>query len=113
MPNEAEADTVEPRGGEACRIEFDRGGVILPRGSELRFCLGFRNSPVLFGCRTGLCATCLVEVSEVRGELAPPDGEESEILEVYAPGNPRARLACRLRAEADMRLRYIGAADAA
>lgn len=109
MPNEAEA----ARDAATCRIEFGDGGVDLPAGSELRFCLGLANSPVLFGCRTGLCATCLVEVSAVRGELRAPDAEEREILEVYAPGNPLARLACQLRAEADMRLRYIGDADAA
>ncbi|MEP0869962.1 (2Fe-2S)-binding protein [Trichocoleus desertorum AS-A10] len=55
--------------------------------------LTVQNSPVLFGCRTGLCGTCLVTVT---GELPPPSAAEQEILDMLAPGNPQARLACQL-----------------
>jgi len=55
--------------------------------------LTVRNSPVLFGCRTGLCGTCLVTAT---GNLAPPSTTEQEILEMLAPGNPQARLACQI-----------------
>lgn len=52
-----------------------------------------RNSPVLFGCRTGLCGTCLVEIT---GDIPPPTKEEEELLQILAPDNPHARLACQV-----------------
>lgn len=55
--------------------------------------LTVQNSPVLFGCRTGICGTCLVTVI---GDLPPPSVAEQEILDMLAPGNPQARLACQL-----------------
>ena len=89
------------------------GSLELPAGSPLRHCLDLGNSPILFGCRTGLCGTCLVEVSDVReGVLPEPEAEEREILEVFAPGNPRARLACQLDACAHLRLRPMGSTHA-
>ena len=56
--------------------------------------LTVQNSPVLFGCRTGICGTCLVLVN---GETAPPSAEEREVLEVIAPEHTNARLACQLK----------------
>lgn len=55
--------------------------------------LTVQNSPVLFGCRTGICGTCLVTVT---GNLPLPSIAEQEILDMLAPGNPQARLACQL-----------------
>jgi ferredoxin len=57
------------------------------------------NSPLLFGCRTGICGTCLVRV---RGEVPAPSDDERELLEVLAPGDPEARLACQLYALSDL-----------
>ncbi|MGB3533210.1 MAG: 2Fe-2S iron-sulfur cluster-binding protein [Microcoleaceae cyanobacterium] len=56
--------------------------------------LTVQNSPVLFGCRTGICGTCLIEVE---GDIPPPDVEELEILEIFAPGNQKVRLACQIK----------------
>jgi ferredoxin len=55
--------------------------------------LTVQNSPVLFGCRTGICGTCLVTAI---GDLAPPSAAEQEILDMLAPGNSQARLACQI-----------------
>jgi ferredoxin len=55
--------------------------------------LTVQNSPVLFGCRTGICGTCLVTVI---GDLPPPNVAEQEMLDLLAPGNPHARLACQV-----------------
>ncbi|MDX2097196.1 MAG: 2Fe-2S iron-sulfur cluster-binding protein [Leptolyngbyaceae cyanobacterium bins.59] len=63
--------------------------------------LTIQNSPVLFGCRTGLCGTCLVLVT---GELPPPDEAEREVLEILAPGNPQARLACQIHLTSDIEI---------
>lgn len=61
--------------------------------------LTVQNSPILFGCRTGICGTCLVEVS---GNVTPPGEDERELLEILAPGHPQARLACQLDLTGDI-----------
>ena len=71
--------------------------------------LTIENSPVLFGCRTGICGTCLVEVEEERnGQLLAPAADESELLEIIAPDLSRARLACQIELRADIKINYIG-----
>jgi ferredoxin len=66
--------------------------------------LTVQNSPVLFGCRTGLCGTCVVQVS---GPVLPADAAEREILAAYAADQPQARLACQLRAQGDLEIRRL------
>ena len=83
--------------------------VKLARGSVLSEHLTIENSPVLFGCRTGICGTCLVEVEgEASGKLLAPSADESELLEIIAPDIARARLACQVELLADIKVRYIG-----
>jgi ferredoxin len=83
----------------------------LQRGALLSEHLSVENSPLLFGCRTGICGTCLVEVEEAaNGELSEPAADELELLEIIAPENRRARLACQIALSADIRIRYIGPA---
>jgi ferredoxin len=75
--------------------------VVLAEGANLSEHLTVENSPVLFGCRTGICGTCLVQVD---GDISPPGDEEQDLLDVVAPGDPRARLACQLELTADIEL---------
>lgn len=82
------------------------GPVRLAQGASLSEHLTVQNSPVLFGCRTGICATCLCEV---QGAIPPPSADEREILEVFAPDNTRARLACQVDLTADIRLTVLSA----
>ena len=85
--------------------------VSLARGALLSEHLSIENSPLLFGCRTGICGTCLIEVEEeANGKLIEPAPDELELLEIIAPGNLRARLACQIALRADLRIRYIGPA---
>ncbi len=67
--------------------------IILEKNSPLSEHLTVQNSPVLFGCRTGICGTCLVVI---KGDIPPPSEEEKELLEVIAPNNKSARLACQV-----------------
>jgi len=94
------------------RVSFSPAGhesVSLERGSILSERLSVANSPLLFGCRTGICGTCLIEVeAQENGELSCPSADEKELLELIAPDNPRARLACQVELRADIRIRYIG-----
>ena len=78
--------------------------LILESNSQLSEYLTIQNSPVLFGCRTGICGTCLVEVE---GDIEPPDPEELEILEIFSPKNKRARLACQIKLTNNIRINKI------
>lgn len=68
--------------------------------------LTVQNSPVLFGCRTGICGTCLVTVS---GDIPPPDADEQEMLDVLAPGLSKARLACQIDLVNDIEIERLDA----
>jgi ferredoxin len=96
------------------RVEFPAtafAAVELPDLASLPLHLTVQNSPVLFGCRSGLCGTCLIEAEAIGAAgLEPPDVAEAEALELYAPGNPRARLACQLILSTDVRIRKIQSA---
>ena len=76
----------------------------IDRGDMLSEVLDATNSPLLFGCRTGICGTCVIEVE---GELPEADDEEKELLELYAPDNPKARLACQIELNSDLRVRPL------
>lgn len=71
----------------------------LPDGAQLSEHLDVSNSPVLFGCRTGLCGTCR---SVVEGALPPPDADEQEVLDIAADHPPGARLLCQVRLRSDL-----------
>jgi ferredoxin len=63
--------------------------------------LTIQNSPVLFGCRTGICGTCVVRV---KGDISPPNDEEKEVLAIIADGDPEARLACQIDLNSDIEI---------
>ncbi len=94
------------------RIEFPGtrfAPLDLPDLASLSLHLTVQNSPLLFGCRSGLCGTCLIEV-EADEPLPAPDCAEVDALEIYAPRNPRARLACQLLVSTDVRIRKLESA---
>jgi ferredoxin len=66
--------------------------------------LTVQNSPILFGCRTGICGTCLIEVD---GDIPPPDADEQELLDLLAPDYPKARLACQINVTHDIAIAPI------
>ncbi|MEA5594343.1 2Fe-2S iron-sulfur cluster-binding protein [Rivularia sp. UHCC 0363] len=68
--------------------------ISLEQNQNLAEHLTIENSPILFGCRTGICGTCLVTIE---GDIPPPSAEEKEVLEILAPENPHARLACQIQ----------------
>lgn len=79
----------------------------LIEGSVLSEHLSALNSPILFGCRAGICGTCLCEMKSLNGELMAPTEEEQEALKLYAPANPQARLACQVVITADILIKKI------
>jgi ferredoxin len=92
------------------QITFDTEGFApleVPAGAPLADALDGPHSPVFFGCKSGDCGTCVVDVDpEGLEKLAPASDEERATLEAFAPGRLFARLACQLRAEAPLRLRF-------
>jgi ferredoxin len=79
----------------------------LEENSNLADELDASNSPVLFGCRTGLCGTCLIEVLNADGQLNLPDEIEEEALSIYAQNNQKARLACQIRLQCNIKIKTI------
>lgn len=79
-----------------CTVSFPGSNykpLTLAQHQNLSEHLTVQNSPVLFGCRTGICGTCIVIV---KGDISPPKLDEKEILDTLAPGTDQARLACQL-----------------
>lgn len=79
--------------------DSEHGDLSLPVGARLSEHLTATNAPLLFGCRTGICGTCLVRV---QGACDPPDDDEQEMIEIFAPDDDQARLACRLHCTGDI-----------
>jgi len=63
--------------------------------------LTIQNSPVLFGCRTGLCGTCLVDAI---GNIPAAKADEREMLDTLAPNVQNARLACQIDLTANIKI---------
>lgn len=80
----------------------------IAENSELAKALDAKNSPLLFGCRTGICGTCLIEVVEGGPEDYRPNADEMDLLEIIAENNPKARLACQMRIKNNLHIKYIG-----
>jgi ferredoxin len=79
--------------------------LVLDAHTSLASALDILNSPVLFGCRTGICGTCAISVEpQGDGVLAPPAADEREVLEIVARGDASARLACQLDLTCDVRI---------
>lgn len=90
---------------QICIVSFpgtDWEAIALEKHHNLSEHLTVQNSPVLFGCRTGICGTCAVSVE---GDIPPPREEEKEILELVAEGNSQARLACQIDLIGDIKIR--------
>ena len=89
---------------KTCQIQFTETKhqpVFLEQNQNLAEHLTVENSPVLFGCRTGICGTCLVIIE---GDIPPASSEEKELLEVLAPEKSRARLACQIQLTNDIKI---------
>lgn len=88
--------------------ESEKPPVRLASGQNLSEHLTVENSPILFGCRTGICGTCAIEVIATDGGALPPrTRDEEELLSVLAPDRPACRLACQLRLQANMKIRKV------
>lgn len=90
------------------RISFtdtNYSDVVLNENDELSETLTAKNSPILFGCRTGICGTCLIRVHEDGPEpLHPRTNDEVDFLEELFPGNKSYRLACQIKLNTNVKI---------
>lgn len=80
--------------------------VLLPAGSPLtdvEYETPQRLIP--FGCRSGSCGACVVEVLEGDGALGEPDDDELDFLDDLGRSGGNHRLACRCRLRGDATVR--------
>ncbi len=91
------------------RVEFsdsDKEAVELQEGDCLSEKLTIQNSPILFGCRIGICGTCAIEVLEEKGDpLHPRTHDETEFLGTMAPGRNEVRLACQIHINTNIKIK--------
>jgi ferredoxin len=87
-----------------CTVSFPRTDyppITLQHHQSLSEHLTIQNSPVLFGCRTGICGTCLVKVI---GDIPAALADEREMLDTVAPNVENARLACQINLTDDVEI---------
>ncbi len=91
-------------------IEFNSSEfspIKLPEGTNLSEALTICNSPVLFGCRTGVCGTCRIWLEIIDGNIQAPEDEERELLNIICPKDPLARLACQIQLTANIKISLV------
>lgn len=81
---------------------------LFDKETDLSRVLDASNAPILFGCRTGICGTCLVEVIEGEEHDFKANSEEQELLEIIADHVKHPRLACQMKIKNNLTLKYIG-----
>jgi ferredoxin len=90
------------------KVNFTNGDNIqIEEGTLLSEGLDITSSPILFGCRTGICATCLVKVHSGSEYLPPLTEDEQEVIELSTEEKD-CRLACCLSLKGDITLEYLG-----
>lgn len=90
------------------KIQFlNEDSIHVPEGELLSEALDITTSPILFGCRTGICATCLVKVHNGANNLPICSDDEKEVIELSTEES-NCRLACCLSLKGDVTLEYLG-----
>jgi ferredoxin len=88
-------------------ITFEDTGLVVttsPGRSFMEICDEF-NTPMLMGCRSASCGTCLVRITEGGDHLSPITESEAILLDVLAEGDPQARLACQCSVQGSISIR--------
>jgi ferredoxin len=67
-----------------------------PDGTLLQKAIDSSNADIMFGCREGSCATCMIEVLDGMANLNPPtDAEKTTLMPEELKAN--VRLACQCK----------------
>lgn len=90
------------------KIKVNNQEIEVESGKHLSETLDATNSPILFGCRTGICGTCLIKIIDGKENINPPCADETEFLEIVAEGKSNLRLACKVIINGNIQIEYIG-----
>ncbi|GAA0670667.1 hypothetical protein GCM10009535_58050 [Streptomyces thermocarboxydovorans] len=72
--------------------------ILLPEGSCLTDIENERPEQLIpFGCRSGACGACVIEVLDGAASLGEPDPDERDFLEDLGRDDGSHRLACQCR----------------
>ena len=95
--------------GNKFKFEVSNTGqeIEIEEGVELSKQLDSTNSPILFGCRTGICGTCLLSVENGKENCNEVSEDEAELLEIISD-DPNARLGCLVKCSGNVKVKYIG-----
>lgn len=77
----------------------------VPDGKELKELCEQNNIDLPFGCKEGVCGTCIITVQEGADNLTPKTDQEKETLENFM-ATPEQRLACQCKAKGDVKFKY-------
>jgi ferredoxin len=64
------------------------------------------NSSIPFGCKNGICGTCLIKVNKGMENLSPPEDKEKNTLAMFGAG-PQNRLTCQCKVNGDVEIENI------
>lgn len=91
------------------QVTFLSGEIIeVEDGANLSQSTDITTTPVLYGCRTGICSTCLINITKGSENITTPTPDERELLSIIASDKPSARLACQFQIRGDIELEYLG-----
>ncbi len=78
-----------------------------PPGTPLQRIADAAGADITFGCRTGSCGTCRVQVTEGLSQCSEMGPEERDFLNgLGAPADQR--LACQVSVQGDVSIDYLG-----
>ena len=81
--------------GKSCQVERD---------TKIMVACDQVASSISFGCRRGVCGTCIIDVMEGLEHIAPPGMQEEDTRkEICAKANQR--MACQARVRGDIKIR--------
>lgn len=86
-------------------IEFepDELAVDVPVGTPLVKVAEENDTFLEFGCRNGMCGTCLITITS-GGKYLPPPSEEEKITLEDVGAEPGQRLACQIKITHDLKI---------
>jgi ferredoxin len=70
--------------------------------------LNSSNSPVLFGCRTGVCGACVVKIHSGIEQLDKMSAADEEVVLVMVDDPTAVRLGCQLYPKGDLEIEFVG-----
>ena len=82
--------------------------VELPRNSTLTALEEVQETIIPFGCRSGACGSCAIEVLEGISNLTVADDRERLFLTTLGYPEQHYRLACQCRLQGDITIKPIG-----